>query len=128
VELLVVIAIIAILVALLLPAIHEARKAVQRSIVSMFWCPSRPPAKLVDHSPEGTFLAHNSADNPSSDNYVARSDYAINCGVPADTCARRLPAAIEEVLLGKAEFPRTWAEASQRHQQLYTEQVRDLQY
>lgn len=44
------------------------------------------------------------------------------------TCAHHVRVAIEEVLLGKAAFPRTWAEASERHQKLYTDRVRNLQY
>jgi O-acetyl-ADP-ribose deacetylase (regulator of RNase III) len=47
--------------------------------------------------------------------------------VGPNTCAHQLRAAIEEVVLGRGQFPRTWAEAQQRHQLLYTDQVRDLQ-
>jgi O-acetyl-ADP-ribose deacetylase (regulator of RNase III) len=47
--------------------------------------------------------------------------------VGPNTCARQVRAAIEEVILGQGSFPRTWAEAQQRHQLLYTERVRDLQ-
>ena len=45
-----------------------------------------------------------------------------------NTCARQVRAAIEEVLLEKYEFPQSWADAQRRHQQLYTDQIRDLQY
>ena len=44
-----------------------------------------------------------------------------------NTCAHQMRAAIEEVVLGRRHFPRTWAEAQQRHQLLYTDRVRDLQ-
>ena len=47
--------------------------------------------------------------------------------VPAEVCARQMRAAIEAVRAGVA-FPRTWVEASARHQLLYTERPRDLQY
>jgi O-acetyl-ADP-ribose deacetylase (regulator of RNase III) len=47
--------------------------------------------------------------------------------IGANTCAHQVRAAIEEVLLGRGSFPRTWAEAQQRHQLLYTDHVRDLQ-
>lgn len=47
--------------------------------------------------------------------------------VGPNTCAHQLRAAIEEVSLGRGHFPRTWAEAQQRHQLLYTDRVRDLQ-
>jgi O-acetyl-ADP-ribose deacetylase (regulator of RNase III) len=47
--------------------------------------------------------------------------------VGPNTCARQVRAAIEEAVLSPAPFPRTWAEAQQRNQLLYTDRVRDLQ-
>ncbi len=47
--------------------------------------------------------------------------------VGPNTCADQVRAAIEEVMLGRGHYPRTWAEAQQRHQLLYTDRVRDLQ-
>ena len=47
--------------------------------------------------------------------------------VGPNTCAHQVRAAIEEVLLSRGQFPRTWAEAQQQHQLLYTDRVRDLQ-
>lgn len=47
--------------------------------------------------------------------------------VGPNTCAHQVRAAIEEVVLGRHHYPRTWAEAQQRHQLLYTDRVRDLQ-
>ncbi|HVK10937.1 MAG TPA: macro domain-containing protein [Gemmataceae bacterium] len=47
--------------------------------------------------------------------------------VDPDTCARQVRTAIEEVVLGRGGFPRTWAEAQQHHQLLYSNIVRDLQ-
>ena len=47
--------------------------------------------------------------------------------VGPNTCAHQVRAAIEEVLLGDGQYPRTWAEAQQKHQLLYTDRVRDLQ-
>lgn len=47
--------------------------------------------------------------------------------VPPDTCARQVRAAIEDVL-GEATFPTSWHDAQTRHQQLYADDVRDLQY
>ena len=47
--------------------------------------------------------------------------------VNSNTCARQVRAAVDEVVLGRRQHPRTWAEAQQRHQLLYTDQVRDLQ-
>jgi O-acetyl-ADP-ribose deacetylase (regulator of RNase III) len=43
------------------------------------------------------------------------------------TCARQVRAAIDEVLVAPSPFPRTWAEASTRHQLLYTDRPRRLQ-
>jgi len=48
--------------------------------------------------------------------------------VGPNTCARQVCAAIEEVVLGRLEFPHSWADAQKRHQQLYTDTIRDLQY
>lgn len=47
--------------------------------------------------------------------------------VDPNTCARQMRAAIEEVLHECCDFPRTWAEAQQRHQLLYTDRIRNLQ-
>jgi O-acetyl-ADP-ribose deacetylase (regulator of RNase III) len=47
--------------------------------------------------------------------------------VPFTVCARQMRAAIEEVVLGKVPFPRTWSEAQERHQKLYSDTLRDLQ-
>jgi O-acetyl-ADP-ribose deacetylase (regulator of RNase III) len=44
------------------------------------------------------------------------------------TCARQVRAAIDEVVLGKYEFPQSWSDAQKRHQQLYTDRIRDLQH
>jgi O-acetyl-ADP-ribose deacetylase (regulator of RNase III) len=48
--------------------------------------------------------------------------------VGPNTCARQVRAAIEDVILEKSEFPDSWAEAQKRHQQLYTDHIRDLQH
>jgi O-acetyl-ADP-ribose deacetylase (regulator of RNase III) len=46
----------------------------------------------------------------------------------AATCAHQVRTAIEDVVLGTFQMPQSWAEASERHQRLYTDQVRRLQY
>ncbi len=46
----------------------------------------------------------------------------------AATCARQVRAAIDDVVLGKYTMPKSWSEASERHQLLYTDRPRDLQY
>jgi O-acetyl-ADP-ribose deacetylase (regulator of RNase III) len=38
-----------------------------------------------------------------------------------NTCARQVRAAIEDTLLGQYRMPQSWAEASERHQLLYTD-------
>jgi hypothetical protein len=43
------------------------------------------------------------------------------------TCARQVRAAIEDVVYERFSMPRSWAEASERHQLLYTDRVRRLQ-
>jgi O-acetyl-ADP-ribose deacetylase (regulator of RNase III) len=48
--------------------------------------------------------------------------------VGPNTCARQVRAAIEEAVLGTHEFPQSWADAQKRHQQLYTDRIRDLQH
>ena len=47
--------------------------------------------------------------------------------VPFAVCARQMLAAVEEVVLGKAIFPRTWSDAQERHQKLSSDTLRDLQ-
>ena len=47
--------------------------------------------------------------------------------VGPDVCAHQVRTAIEDVVLHTRGFPATWAQAQARHQQLYTDRVRDLQ-
>ena len=47
--------------------------------------------------------------------------------IEATTCAYPIRQAIGEVLLGEGRFPSTWAQASDRHQSLYTTNRRNLQ-
>ncbi len=44
-----------------------------------------------------------------------------------NTCAHQVRTAINDVLLGHFAAPRSWAEASERHQLLYTSKLRRLQ-
>lgn len=48
--------------------------------------------------------------------------------VAPEICARQVRAAIEDVVLGKLPFPNSWSEAQERHQKLYRDRVRDLQF
>jgi len=48
--------------------------------------------------------------------------------VSSAICARQVRAAIDEVVNGMGGFPKTWADAQMRHQKLYADRVRDLQF
>ena len=47
--------------------------------------------------------------------------------VPYTVCARQVRAAIDDFLLEKFSLPSSWAEASERHQLLYSDRIRRLQ-
>lgn len=83
---------------------------------------------LIEH---GSFASGSLTGEPVASfvESVAFSGLGTGVGrVGPNTCARQVRAAIEEVVLGKNEFPRSWAEAQKRHQRLYTDIIRDLQY
>lgn len=45
-----------------------------------------------------------------------------------NTCARQMQRAIEDVTLEKYTYPQSWVDASAKHQELYTDKIRNLQY
>lgn len=45
-----------------------------------------------------------------------------------NTCAKQVRQAIEEVILDRYLFPRSWLEAQRNHQSLYSNTIQDLQY
>jgi len=45
-----------------------------------------------------------------------------------NTCAHQVRAAINDILLQEYRMPQSWAEASERHQLLYTAKLKRLQY
>ena len=47
--------------------------------------------------------------------------------VPAEICARQMRTAYDEVILGSFRLPQSWAEATERHQLLYTDRPVRLQ-
>jgi O-acetyl-ADP-ribose deacetylase (regulator of RNase III) len=51
----------------------------------------------------------------------------VGCVTP-EVCAKQMRAAIDDVLLGKYKFPTSWFDVQQRHQLLYGEKTRDLQF
>ena len=48
--------------------------------------------------------------------------------VPPAICARQMKAAVDDALLKRTSFPTSWYEAQLRHQLLYGEDSRDLQF
>lgn len=48
-------------------------------------------------------------------------------GISAATCARQVRAAYDDIVLHGYEMPGSWAEATERHQLLFTDQPTDLQ-
>jgi O-acetyl-ADP-ribose deacetylase (regulator of RNase III) len=48
--------------------------------------------------------------------------------VPPEICARQMHTAIEEVVFEKYQFPRSWMDVQRKHQLLYRDEVRDLQF
>jgi len=48
--------------------------------------------------------------------------------VPAETCARQMKAAFNQVMHGPAPLPSSWAEASELHQRLNTDRPTRLQF
>lgn len=48
--------------------------------------------------------------------------------VSYDICALQIKKAIDEIFYEKYEFPKTWKEAQRRHQLLYRENIKDLQF
>lgn len=48
--------------------------------------------------------------------------------MPYDICAKQMKQAYDDIWLSKYKFPNTWLEAQERHQLLYGDTVRDIQY
>jgi O-acetyl-ADP-ribose deacetylase (regulator of RNase III) len=48
--------------------------------------------------------------------------------VPPEICARQMRTAVDDILLDGYRMPKSWAEASERHQRLYTDRPTRLQY
>ncbi len=60
---------------------------------------------------------------------VAFTGLATGVGrVGFNTCARQMQKAIEDFVLEKNTFPQSWVDASAKHQELYTDKIRNLQY
>jgi O-acetyl-ADP-ribose deacetylase (regulator of RNase III) len=79
---------------------------------------------------ERTFRAGAFAGMPVADVVRRVAIPGLGTGVGAvgpNTCARQVAQAIRDVLIERPTFPATWAEASERHQLLYTDRPRNLQ-
>lgn len=89
---------------------------------------ARAALLLIKHQ---TFPSGDLAGIPISDVIKSVAFLGLGTGVgrvPPETCARQVRHAIEEVVNGKHGFPTSWADAQIRHQKLYTDRVRDLQF
>lgn len=83
---------------------------------------------LIKH---GTFFDGSYKGEPISNfvQSVAFSGLATGVGkVGFNTCARQMQKAIEDFVLDKTTFPLSWVDASAKHQELYTDRIRNLQY
>ncbi|MEP7038012.1 MAG: macro domain-containing protein [Acidobacteriota bacterium] len=60
---------------------------------------------------------------------VAFSGLATGVGrIGFNTCARQMQKAIKDFVLDENTFPQSWVDASAKHQELYTDKIRNLQY
>lgn len=74
----------------------------------------------------GAFSGEKIADHIKT---IALPGLATGVGkVGYNTCAHQVRAAINDVLLKQFQMPQSWAEASERHQLLYTTKLKRLQY
>ncbi|HWE16053.1 MAG TPA: macro domain-containing protein [Hyphomicrobiaceae bacterium] len=80
---------------------------------------------------DGVFRSGPHTGKPVSEHVGAVAMPGLGTGVgriAPDTCARQVRTAIDEILLGGYRMPQSWAEASERHQLLYTDRPVRLQY
>jgi O-acetyl-ADP-ribose deacetylase (regulator of RNase III) len=79
----------------------------------------------------GTFPSGKHQGEPVSEYVKTLAFPGLGTGVGQigpNTCARQVRAAIDDVIVNRSPFPSSWADAQSRHQRLYTDRVRDLQY
>jgi O-acetyl-ADP-ribose deacetylase (regulator of RNase III) len=80
---------------------------------------------------QGSFMAGQFAGQKVSEHIqkIALPGLGTGAGkVPFNTCAQQVREAIDDILLQKYRMPQSWAEASERHQLLYTTNPTRLQY
>jgi O-acetyl-ADP-ribose deacetylase (regulator of RNase III) len=80
---------------------------------------------------DGVFADGNLKDERISDAVTRVAFPGLGTGVgqvPRETCARQVRAAIDQVMFDKPGFPISWADASERHQRLYSDRVANLRF
>lgn len=80
---------------------------------------------------QGRFLSGSFAGQPVADRIKTVAMPGLGTGVGKvgfNTCAHQVRAAINDFLLNQYRMPQSWAEASERHQLLYTNKLKRLQY
>jgi O-acetyl-ADP-ribose deacetylase (regulator of RNase III) len=80
---------------------------------------------------KGTFRSGKFAGDQIKDrvNSIAIPGLGTGVGkINVETCARQVRAAIDDILLTSYKMPQSWAEASERHQLLYTKNPTRIQY
>lgn len=83
---------------------------------------------LIQH---GLFLTGKQEGHPIHDFVKSVAVPGLGTGVGGmspDVCARQVRAAIDQVVYSDRPFPATWREAQVKHQSLYSDERRDLQY
>lgn len=78
-----------------------------------------------------TFLSGSLKDKPISEHIKTVALPGLGTGVGRvgfNTCAHQVRQAIDDILLENYTMPQSWAEASERHQLLYTDNLKRLQY
>jgi O-acetyl-ADP-ribose deacetylase (regulator of RNase III) len=79
----------------------------------------------------GSFRSGKFADQKISEHIKTIAFPGLGTGVGKvsfNTCAHQLRSAIDDILLKEYRMPQSWAEASERHQLLYTKNLTRLQY
>ena len=80
---------------------------------------------------EGTFSSGSLTGEKISEHIKTVAFPGLGTGVGRvgfNTCAHQIRTAINDVLLKEYRMPQSWAEASERHQLLYTSKLKRLQY
>ena len=80
---------------------------------------------------EGTFSSGSLTGEKISEHIKTVAFPGLGTGVGRvgfNTCAHQVRTAINDVLLKEYRMPQSWAEASERHQLLYTSKLKRLQY